>query len=175
MRYALKVLQVVLGIVLSLSGGPSRAEPVPEYQMKAAYLYNLATFTTWPAQSGSTVRLCVLGLDRFGGALEKLTRSAPSGVRISLTYLSGLQDVRTCQIVFIDASERDNALSILKQLEGLPILTVTDSPEMFQMGAIVGLFLENRRLSFDVNYQIAQNASLSMSSKLLRVARNVNQ
>lgn len=77
--------------------------------------------------------------------------------------------------MFIDASERDNAQAVLKQLEGLPILTVTDSPELFQMGTIVGLFLENRRLSFDVNYQIAQSASLSMSSKLLRVARNVNQ
>jgi len=164
---------VMLGMALSI--GYARAEPVPEYQMKAAYLYNLATFTTWPAQSGNSVRLCVIGQDRFGGALEKLTRSAPSGVRITLTYLSGLQDVKACQIMFIDASERDNAMGILKQLEGQPILTVTDSPELFHMGAIVGLFLENRRLSFDVNYQVAQSASLSMSSKLLRVARNVNQ
>ena len=175
MRHFLTILKVMLAVVSSLGSGHARAEPVPEYQMKAAYLYNLATFTTWPAQSSGTVRLCVLGQDRFGGALEKLTRSSPSGVKISLTYLSGMQDARGCQIMFIDASERDNAQAILKQLEGLPILTVTDSPELFQMGAIVGLFLENRRLSFDVNYQIAQSASLSMSSKLLRVARNVNQ
>lgn len=175
MKHFVSVLQVILGVALSVGGGHARAEPVPEYQMKAAYLYNLATFTTWPAQSGTSVRLCVLGQDRFGGALEKLTRNAPTGVRITLTYLSGLQDVRACQIMFIDGSERDNASNILKQLEGLPILTVTDSPELFRTGVIVGLFLENRRLSFDVNYHLAQSASLSMSSKLLRVARNVNQ
>ena len=151
------------------------ADPVPEYQMKAAYLYNLATFTTWPSPSDNTVKLCILGQDRFGGALEGLTRNSTSGVHITLTYLSGLQDVRTCQILFIDASERDNAVVILKQLDGLPIMTVTDSPELFRAGSIVGLFLENRRLTFDVNYHFAQNVRLAISSKLLRVARNVQQ
>lgn len=175
MKYTPSFLKMILGMALSLQGGHVSAEPVPEYQMKAAYLYNLATFTTWPSQSGNQVKLCVLGQDHFGGALEGLTRSVSGGVRISLSYLSTLQDVRACQIVFIDASERDNAAGMIKQLEGLPILTVTDSPELFRTGAIVGLFLENRRLSFDVNYHIAQNSSLSMSSKLLRVARNVNQ
>lgn len=153
----------------------ANAGPIPEYEMKAAYLYNLATFTTWPAQTNKQVRLCVLGRDRFGGALEELTHNTLSGVHISLTYLPNLQAIKSCQIMFIDVSERENIPEILKQLDKLPILTVTDNAELYNAGVIVGLFLDNNKLSFDVNYQLAQNASLSISSKLLRVARNVRQ
>jgi len=162
-------------IMAPLLTGVAHADAVPEYEMKAAYLYNLATFTNWPAQSGSTVKLCLLGKDHFSGALERLTGYSASGVRITLSYLPNLQDARTCQILFIDGSEAANAADIVKQVEKLPVLTVTDNLDLFRAGVIVGLFLDNRRLSFDVNYQLALNASLNMSSKLLRVARNVNR
>lgn len=148
--------------------------------MKAAYLYNFATFTTWPTSpnnsgSGNSVRLCVLGNDSFGGALEKLTKNPSSGVRIALFYLADINDANNCQILFIDASELINSAEIMKQLEKSPVLTVTDDPDLFRAGAMIGLFLDNKRLTFDVNYAQAKNAQLSISSKLLRVARKVLQ
>ncbi len=151
------------------------AEPVPEYDMKAAYLYNFALFTTWPSRADNNVRLCVFGKDRFGGALERLAGNPAIGVRIALSYLPSLQAANNCQILFIDASVRDSAVEILNQLGKFPVLTVTDSPDLFQAGVMIGLFLENNRLGFDVNYAQAQNVSLVMSSKLLRIARKVQQ
>jgi hypothetical protein len=150
------------------------AGPVPEYEMKAAYLYNFATLTTWPSQTDKNVRLCVLGKDNFGNALEGLTRNSTGGIKITLSYLPNIEAAKTCNVLFIDGSERGNASEILKQLEKLPVLTVTDSLDLFQSGTMIGMFLENNRLAFEVNYALAQNAKLTMSSQLLRVARKVH-
>lgn len=151
------------------------ADPVPEYDMKAAYLYNFATLTTWPEQNGKPIKLCVLGKDSFKGRLEKLTLTQSNGVRISLTYLPNIKTVDDCQMLFIDASELANADDILQRLENMPVLTVTDNADLFKFGVMICLVIENKRLTFDVNYVQTQNAGLSVSSKLLRVARKVLQ
>lgn len=149
------------------------AAPIPEYDMKAAYLYNFAALITWPENPGKKIRLCVLGKDSFKGSLEKLTASTMGGVSINLTYLPTLKASDHCQILFIDASELANAEDIFQYLGNDPVLTVTDNPEIFKLGAMIGLFVENNRLTFDVNYVQTQNAQLNVSSKLLRVARRV--
>ncbi|MDO9234383.1 MAG: YfiR family protein [Methylotenera sp.] len=151
------------------------ADPVPEYQMKAAYLYNFATLITWPTHANKAVRLCVLGSDSFGGALQQLTRNSSSNTRITLSYLANMNNVQDCQILFIDVSALDNPAEMLKKLEKMPVLTVTDNLDLFNAGAMIGLFLDNKRLVFDVNYAQAKNAQLSISAKLLRVARKVMQ
>lgn len=156
------------------------ADPIPEYEMKAAYLYNFAAFTEWPASvSKSTapnpVRLCILGGDNFGGALEKLARTQNNRIRIQLSYLADISNASNCHMLFINNSDIKNAADIVKHLENSPILTVSDSEELFRAGLMIGLFLEDKRLTFDVNYARAGDAQLTISSKLLRVARRVIQ
>lgn len=151
------------------------AEPIPEYDMKAVYLYNFAALVTWPEMTAKKIKLCVLGKDNFKGGLEKIASESAGAVTVSLTYLPNLRSSNSCQILFIDASEYANADSIFQHLDGKPVLTVTDSPDIFNLGAMIGLFVENRRLTFDINYVQAQNAGLIVSSKLLRVARKVLQ
>jgi hypothetical protein len=171
---------MVLAAWLSGLTHVAMADPIPEYEMKAAYLYNFATFTNWPTNTSnsaqnSAVRLCVFGTDNFGGALEKLTRTPTGGMHIALSYIANIKDANACQILFIDASELKNSAEIIKYLVNSPVLTVTDNHELFREGVMIGLFLDNKRLTFDVDYTLAQQAKLSISSKLLRVARNVKQ
>ncbi len=159
----------LLGVMRSAS-----AEPIAEYDMKAAYIFNFAKLTTWPVQSDN-IRLCLLGDDRFQDSLRKLTRNATGGTRIQLRYLPNIQAVDGCQILFIDGSEHTNRADILKQLDKMPVLTVTDNIDLFNAGVMIGLFVSDKRLVFDVNYAQAKNAGLSVSSKLLHVARKVLQ
>lgn len=154
---------------------PSRADPVAEYEMKAAYLYNFVNFTTWPESSPATVKLCVLGKDSFRGSLEKLTRKNNANLRIQLNYIADAKSADHCHLLFIDSSEGSNAATIIPKLEKMPILTVTDSPEVFDTGGMIGLFMDGQRLTFDVNYAKTQASNLVISSKLLRVARKVSQ
>lgn len=174
MRPVLKTLPLLLALLGASRGLPAMAEPVPEYEMKAAYLYNFALLTHWPS-STNTIRLCVYGKDRFGGALEKMVQNSPQNRRIVLTYLAQINEARECQILFVDRSALETSAdaAMFAPLAGHPILTVTDSPDLFGRGAMVGLFMENNRLVFDVNQTQASVTNLSLSSKMLRVARKI--
>ncbi|MDO9282502.1 MAG: YfiR family protein [Methylotenera sp.] len=185
MKHSLLFLSCVTMTILLFLSPSANAEPVPEYQMKAAYLYNFATLTTWPVgsnhasdkklQTQNSVKICVLGNDSFGGALQQLTKNSSGSVQITLSYVSNINNMNDCQILFIDVSALDNPAEMIKKLEKMPVLTVTDNLDLFNAGAMIGLFLDNKRLAFDVNYAQAKNAKLSMSAKLLRVARKVIQ
>src|SRR5690606_11584564 len=61
-------------VLLGAGGGaaPARAGEPPEYQLKAAFLYNFALFTEWPADTVNTLRLCIHGRDPFGPELDDL-------------------------------------------------------------------------------------------------------
>lgn len=175
MKHLIISFALLSAVMLPSFMSAATTESIPEYDMKAAYLYNFAALVTWPDSPGKKIKLCVLGKDSFKGGLEKLATGSAGRVSINLTYLSSLKASGSCQILFIDASEHANAEDILQYLGSNPVLTVTDSPDIFNSGAMIGLFVENKRLTFDVNYAQTQNARLIVSSKLLRVARRVLQ
>ena len=58
---------------------PSAAQDVTEPALKAAFIYNFAKFTEWPADVMTTAEpllLCVLGDAAIGDALERAVRAA---------------------------------------------------------------------------------------------------
>jgi hypothetical protein len=72
---------VILGV--SLAGQPAPARPAEEYRVKAAALYNLARFVSWPASSfpnvSAPLAICVLGEDPFGAQLDGMEAMAVWG------------------------------------------------------------------------------------------------
>lgn len=149
------------------------AEPISEYEMKAAYLYNFAVLTEWPTKNDTELNLCILGKDHFNGELEKLAKKSVNGLRVRLSYVADIQLTGQCNVLFIDGSDNRVSATDLHLLERQPILTVTDNAALFAAGAMIGLFIDSHKLAFDVNYTLAKNARLNISSKLLRVARTV--
>ena len=79
-------------LALNVGGGAyAQASPqaVPEYAMKAAYLYNFALLTTWPgAAPGGPFTLCGYGQDTFGPALGPLKGKEVNGQKIPTTPFS---------------------------------------------------------------------------------------
>lgn len=164
----MKRLLVILGAALcqvSLAD-----EPVPEYVMKATYLYNFAVFTEWPSASGDTFNLCVLGQDNFGRALNRIEGKSINGRRLAVARLSTLHNIKSCHMLFVTEHETPNMRKILDELGDAPVLTVTDTP--VQPGAMIVISLDGRRLTFDVNIEMARHSRLNISSKLMQLARS---
>ncbi len=180
MKRNLPLITMLFALAMSGLALVVQADPVTERDVKAAYLYNFASLTTWPIYTSNkdanrNVSLCVLGKDSFDGKLDALTKNMVGSVRISVRYLPNMQTVSDCQLLFIASSEQANATHIFNLLGKKPVLTVTDNLILFNAGAMIGLFLDNNRLVFDVNYVQIKNADLTISSKLLRVSRRVLQ
>jgi hypothetical protein len=150
-------------------------QPLTEYRLKAAFLYNFALFTDWPAGTGGSLNLCVYGADPFGTEIDAL-QDKPVGERllaVRRTPVGGSLD--GCQIVFIAPSAITALPHVLGELHGRAALTVADSPDAARQGVALNMSVAQNKVSFEANLSAARGAGLNLSSKLLRLATQVIQ
>jgi YfiR/HmsC-like len=149
----------------------------PEYLIKAAYLYNFAMFVEWPpdafARPDSSVVIGVVGTDPFGWALDRTVQDKKIGKRqIVVERLQWGQDARRCHIVFVSGSDTARLGELAARLEGAPTLIVTDGDGARHRSAI-SFVVNDNKVGFEINVEQANRARLSISSKLLNLARVV--
>lgn len=165
---------VLLGTALSAQSQPA---PLPEYDVKAACLYNFIKFTDWPPEAFSTpadpIRLGILGPDPFGPVLERLVAGKTLGGRsIQVIHSDRAEELKNCHLVFISASEIERPQAGLMALQRESILTVADVSQPHS-NTVITFFIENRKVAFTVNLEASRRARIRLSSKLLNLARNV--
>ncbi|HEX9792110.1 MAG TPA: YfiR family protein [Kiloniellales bacterium] len=182
----LRSLVATLVCLAVLSGGmaggrvwpeAAAAEASREYLIKAAFLYNFAKFTDWPADAFATpdtpLTICVLGEDPFGAALDAIDGKEIKGRTVAIRRLSDAAGADVCHVIFISASETPRLATIFQALRGRPVLTVADIPDFARTGGIINLKTNKEdRIRFDINVGSAQQARLRMSSKLLSLAED---
>lgn len=153
----------------------SRAAPLEEYEVKAAFIHNIAKFIDWPAPAGGagTMRLCVLGHDPFGGALDNLQDKPIGNMVWQVAPAATGASLRECRVLFIASSESGNLRRILASLRGSAVLTVGDSSEFAEAGVMVNFYLEQNKVRFEVNVDATRRAGLKIGSQLLKLARIV--
>ncbi|MCH7796642.1 MAG: YfiR family protein [Proteobacteria bacterium] len=94
-----------------------------EDPVKAAFPYNLAKFTEWPsdahANGAAPLRVCVLGRDPFGTALETIEGKRIKERLVATLRIARLDQARRCQVLYIGASERDRLPDLYGSLSAL--------------------------------------------------------
>jgi hypothetical protein len=154
-----------------------------EYLIKAGFIYNFAKLVEWPttafAQQDSPIVIAILGDDPFGATLDRIVAdkkiNGRSLVVKRLRWGKDLKDLRDCNILFVSSSEKEHIDSVVDALKWLPILTIGDAPGFAKRGGIVNFTLEDNKVRFEVNVEAAKHADLTISSRLLTLARIVQQ
>ncbi len=174
-------LFAVLAILL-LAGVEARAQlpaGAGEAQLKAAILFNFAMFTEWPADTlpaNAPLRLCVFQDNGLLPALTGLQEKQVNGHHISIRTLSaqpGAAQLATCHLLVLDTQDRERWALLKRDLATSSVLTVADDRIIGANGAMISFGIDNRRVGFDVDMAPVRQARLSLSSKLLRLARSV--
>lgn len=155
--------------------GACGAQPAAEYEAKAAFIYNIALFTSFPQLEGGQIHLCVLGRDPFNGALQALQGKPVGAARLTVDYpRSASEALRRCQILFIGDSEHDALATLLEASREAPVLTVADMRGAARRGVMLELSVHEQRISFEFNGTAARAANIALSSKVLRLAKAVH-
>lgn len=176
---ALRVVVVALLCVILVPAPSTSAFCAPsEYELKAAFLYNFASYVEWPtrvtADSGGTFVIGVYGDDPFGDMLEQtVAGKTVNGRRIEVKRFSSIRELKPCHILFISNSEDGRTGRILNAVKDWHTLTVGETDGFARNGGIIGFFLENKKVRFEINPDEARRSGLKVSSKLLKLARVV--
>lgn len=171
-------LCAALGAVLAgvVCMGATHAQmQASEVQVKAAFIYNFALFTNWPAdamQADAPMVLCVTAQHPLQAALEKLTGKPVRGHRLEIRKIND-GTVAGCHVLVFDA----RASNGVRVDPATPMLTVSDSPKNQRAPGnpepMIALTLHDDRVVFDIDSVAARQAHLQLSSQLLRLARTV--
>lgn len=170
--------RALLAILCLGAAGRVRAAPT-EYEVKAAFLYHFAQFADWPVRSfaGANAPLVIgiIGEDPFGPSLDAFVKGEDvSGHSLAIKRLADDGEISGCHILFISRSEQKHIPALLKELRGRPVLTVSEVDNFGELGGIIHFIIEQGTVRFEINPAAAERAGLRINSKLLRIARIVN-
>ncbi|MBI5890037.1 MAG: YfiR family protein [Nitrosomonadales bacterium] len=171
-----KILRFAALCVLSVCI-EAQAAPTGEYEVKAAFIHNIAKFVEWPAAAtgAGKLRLCILGDDPFGGNINVLRGKQIGRLVWEVTRINAFADMKSCQVLFISASGHDGIGQIRKHINGSAVLTVGDTRGYAEQGVMVNFYLEENKVRFEINRAAAARAGFRIDSKLLRLGRIVSE
>jgi hypothetical protein len=155
---------------------PVRAQPVPEHELKAAFVYNFALFTEWPGDTvfeGGTLNICVTSRGALSQPLVNLSDRLIKNRKVAIRHFVVTDSLRGCQVLYLDAADRERWPQLRKELDGASVLTVSDDAAIGHEGGIITLATDGNRVVFDIDTRAARQAHIVISSRLLRLARTV--
>lgn len=142
-----------------------------EYEVKAALLYKLGKFATWPNQGSEAFSLCVYGDNPFGALLGQLESRRIKDRPIVVHYQHQLDSyVNRCNIVFVSQSATTQLNALLSHIAGTPVLSISDIPGFAELGGMIELSSANNRIQFRINLRSAKQAQIRLASTLLELA-----
>jgi YfiR/HmsC-like len=173
--FFLKVL-IFFGGALSFAAfaGPGQ---LPEYKVKAVFIYNFAKFVEWPAEEpqkrNKVLTICVLGDDPFGANFNVIRGKTIKGRAVESKTIMSIEKAKDCDCLFISESEKSNVGEILGDLKDYKVLTISDMDGFLDAGGIIQFVLEKSKVRFLINMGVAKRAGFKVSSKLLELAKKV--
>ena len=167
------ILALLLACFLSYQAVAIAEDVITEYQVKAAFLYNFSHFVTWPASPGDRFRLCVVGDNPFGELLDALIGKTVNDSILVVEQHTSLDRIHGCQLAYISRSLESRVNRVLAELASQPILTVSDIESFTDAGGMIQLRLADHKVRFEINAAAANQAGLTISSKLLSLATRV--
>ncbi len=173
---AMKLLfAFVLTCLVAVQAEIKTAPPSKEYQVKAVFLFHFAQFVHWPPAAFSNPQqpliIGVLGTDPFGDFLDAVVKGEKIGARPIVVKRCGkIEDATDCNILFVSGSDPRKMQELFQALKNKPVLTVGESDDFAQTGGMIRFATEDAHLRLKINLKAVQDADLSISSKLLRLA-----
>lgn len=147
----------------------------PEPELKAAILANMLLFVDWPAggtQAPDRLTVCYLDAGPVATALGQLNGKLLKGKALRVVRVD-IAHALECHALYVSSAESASVPLLVPNLRASGVLLVGDSPSYLQRGVMLNLELEGGRIVFDVNLRSVRQAGLVVSSKALRLARQV--
>jgi hypothetical protein len=155
--------------------GAARAEgsgPLPEDQVKAAFLFNFLKFIEWPDKASQEPWvICVVGRGDFANLLEQTVGDRTvNGRKVMVRRFRHAADVhagdgKDCHLLYLPAGESE--AGAVPARPGL--LTVGDSPVFIESGGVIRLYVEASKVRFEIRPDAGHAAGLRISAQLMKL------
>ncbi len=182
-RAFLAVLPFLPAAALTSASPPPKAG---EYEVKAACIYKLSKYVTWPPHCGlpnaavPEFRIGVVGRDPFGPAWRIIKGKTIAGKTVAIKRFAKIpqseksrKELLRCKALFVSLSSDKELEDLFALIKGKGILTFGESESFLSKGGIFRFVLIERKVRFEVNLVSAQQEGFSIKAAVLRLAHKV--
>lgn len=147
-------------------------------ELTAAFIYKMVNFTSWPEGSDPVatdqkLTVCLSGYNE--GHTTHFVQHLQSNLQdyFNTVAFSKTQD---CPIIFFVHSDHASLDQALKTLSDLPPkLTFGASSGFAQQGVMINFYKDHEKLRFEINQRALRQAGIQISSRVLKLARIVDE
>lgn len=165
-----------LMIVISISSyAYSAAE---EYEIKAAFLYNLGNYLRFPANvlsdsdTEQSFFICILGRDPFQQNIDSAAEDEKiQGHQVTVKRLQRVQEAEGCHLLFISDSERTRLKPLFQALGRRPILTVSDIDDFIEQGGMLKFYNDSNKIRLALDLEKVRAVDIKPSANLLKIVK----
>jgi hypothetical protein len=155
-----------------------RAEAVERAGLEAAIVYNLLQFVEWPGEAtrpaGAQMVVCLDAASPLLAELQSLEGRPVRRMKLAVRGVAAADAAKACNAIYVDAEGQRNGLAARKAvLADGPALVIGGSDAPQGEGRTMRLSESEGRIVFDIDMKAAREAGLTVSSRLLRLARKV--
>lgn len=168
MRAYLSMLLLVL-LCASSPRGANLENPI-----KAGVLFHFIRLIEWPPESqmakANEITIGVFGKNPFGPSLDALNGKMVKGRTVRVKQVTSIEELSRCPVAILGPVEDNQLESVLQQLEGSNVLTISESEDFARRGGVIRLFEVQHKVRFEINRTAARKAGLTISSEILKLA-----
>ncbi|MEI6208173.1 MAG: YfiR family protein [Desulfuromonadales bacterium] len=172
----MKWFVILLLTILSATLAYGQEAGIPqEYQVKARYLLNIPLFSEMSAQVAHTkfYTICLIGDTPLESVLASSIPKQIKNLPLAVRSVENFSKEDNCQMLFIASSERHRLNTLLPEAHRQGILTISDMRDFTRLGGMISLLIVDNRVIFDLNLAAAGKASISFSTHMLKLARDI--
>lgn len=149
-----------------------------EYKLKAVFMLNFAKFIEWPTKTfpseSASLNICIIGHDPFGPLLNEVIKDEMvHNHTVDVKRLQSPQNIGVCHIAFLSPSLKPNFSKLLRIFSNTQVVTISEVDGFIQQGGMINFISIDNKIRFEINPESITNAGLSVSSRLLALARIV--
>jgi hypothetical protein len=163
----------------ALLGAWLPAHAVNEADVKAAIVANLLAFADWPAHAAppanAALVLCIGAMHALRTPLATLNGRVVRQWALQVRELSGTDPTAQCHALLVDDALLAARPALRRELRTLPLLSFADGQQAADATVCIRLDVLDGRVSFTVDLATARANGLTLSSRLLRLAREVKE
>lgn len=166
-------LQCLAGLAWAGDGASSL-----ESRVKAAYLYNFASYVEWPAASslpaGAPITIGFVEAAEIAEELSKLSSGRMVHNRpVEVKLIKPGEAVAGVQILFMGRQGNRRLKQLVEGVRAQPVLTVSDAQGGLSDGSIINFVPVDDRIRFEISLANAERNGIKINARLLSVAQRV--
>lgn len=173
---AVTVICLLVAPVAMAQIAPASHEASYEQQVKAVFVYELTNYLRWPPDSSTApFVIAVLGETVVVEPLREIAAKRKVGDReIVIRPVRSAAEAGDCQVLFIASTAPASPEDVCQAVAGKALLTIGEVTGFAARGVAVNFVLDEGRVKLEINLRALRRAGIEPSSKLLKLARLVD-